>query len=854
MICSGASPHQPSRFLWRILRAAGVCHLSYLLSLAAIPQDAEGIQKQAIQKIDHYRDYARRTGDVNSMLPELQNAHNELTVTANFFLAKENFQSAALSFIKLGDIERLENHWNSARTLYSRGLECAQKANNSGYQALAMIQLMKTEVLGGGDIGAAAEMIKKALPLAEASGNQDYLFDALDQAANVELKRGNLNAAADYLERAFRLEDQLHDKSLAMYGYIDLASLYYSRASKCDYETNFAVCDQAFALALKYYQAALNVAQSSGFKFLAQDVQKLVESTDDKRKLIQAQAHYTHNVLAATSGSFHPQKASDVLVSSRFVPDPDPARQAQIETLRHALLPGMANTDATALYIQGLSAEMKGDNNAALASFMKAVDLVDHDRRNLRDDQSRATFLEDKIHVYYAPSLLLLELGRQTEAFDLLERSRSRTMADMLASSKLTLRTPVERQLFSELMKLRADTALQQKKLFELTSDNGSVNHTAEIAEIRRKIAAIENQDGEVQASIASSAPKLAELTVSQPISLPNAVASSLHDSYDWLYYVVLENSVVIWDINGHGVKVVSVFLPHTQLTQKLSALRNSLIAHEKDSSAKFDEQTSRELFLFLIQPILGDIKTNHLVIVPHEDLNDLSFQVLLNPSDGSYLGEKFQISYAPSATIFASLKAKPSLAKGDLFAAADPAIADSVKEVEAVSRYYPGRSKVLKDALLTKNDLITSVGNYNIIHLSVHGSFQANDPMLSYLKLASSDHDNGRLTAAEMFGLPLAKDSFVVLSACQTGKVEATHSNEVLGMVRALLYAGANNMVLSSWQVQSEATAIWMESFYHAAQSNPPSEAARLALLAVRARPEYRDPYYWGPFLYTGK
>ena len=277
-------------------------------------------------------------------------------------------------------------------------------------------------------------------------------------------------------------------------------------------------------------------------------------------------------------------------------------------------------------------------------------------------------------------------------------------------------------------------------------------------------------------------------------------------------------------------------------------------VAHEKDANAKFDEQASGELFLFLIQPLLGSVKSRHIVIVPHEDLNNLPFQVLLNPGDGSYLGEKFQISYAPSATVLASLRTKPNLAGGHLFAAADPAIADSVKEVEAIGRLYPARSKVVTDVLVNKDDIKASVSNYNIVHLSMHGSFQASDPMLSYLKLASTDQDSGRLTAAEMFGLPLARDSFVVLSACQTGQVEATHSNEVLGMVRALLYAGANNLVLSSWQVQSEATALWMENFYRAAQTNPPSEAARLALLAVKARPEYRDPYFWGPFLMTGK
>jgi hypothetical protein len=99
--------------------------------------------------------------------------------------------------------------------------------------------MSRTRLLGGGDLGAAAEYTAQAIPLATASGNQDYLFDALDQAANLEIKRGNLNGAADYLERAFALKNQVHDKSLAMYGYMDRGSVYYARASKCDYETKF---------------------------------------------------------------------------------------------------------------------------------------------------------------------------------------------------------------------------------------------------------------------------------------------------------------------------------------------------------------------------------------------------------------------------------------------------------------------------------------------------------------------------------------------------------------------------------------------------------------------------------------
>lgn len=821
-------------------------------SAAAAQIDAEALQKQAIQSADQYRDYVRRTGDQNSRLPELLRAQDQLRASLVQFLIEHNPGGAAASLLKLGDSQRWMNRWDDARNSYSRARDLARQAGNKRYEAQALTELTRTELLGKGDLGAAAEDIAQAIPLATASGNQDCLFETLDEAAELEIKRGNLNAASEYLDRALALKDRLSDKSLAMSGYADRADIYSSLGSKCDYDANYAVCDDAFQRAHEDYAQAVRVAQSLGFDFLARTMQQMLQDTDSKRRQTQAQGREAQSLQEKTSGLFHPKKPSDVLLNRSFSPGPNPEMQAQLERVMRASLPNMDASNPTGLYLQGMSAELKGSNDEALADFRKAVDLLERDRRNLRDEQSRGTFLEDKITLYYAPALLLLDLKRNAEAFDLMERSRSRAMADLLASEPLKLRTPVERDLFSQWMKLREDIAVQQKKLFTLTTEKGQ--HAEEIADTKSRISELEAQSEKAQASIAAKAPKLAQLTVSAAVSLSEAQRSAGRDGYDLIYYLMAEPNLVIWDINGQSVKVVSIFLPHAQLSAKVAALRSSLTAHQQDGKAAFDAQTSRELFLFLIQPVLGSMGTRHLVIVPHEELNNLTFEALQDPADGSYLGEKFQISYAPSATVLGTLKKKPNLAGERLLAAADPRITDSVKEVRAISRFYAGRSKIVDDVLARKEDVKAWVGNYDVVHFSMHGAFQPKDPMLSYLELAASDEDDGHLTAAEMFGLPLAKDSTVVLSACQTGEVTATHSNEVLGMVRALLYAGANNLVLSSWQVQSAATALWMETFYRAAQTNPPSEAARLARLAVKARPEYRDPYFWAPFVLTGK
>jgi len=86
------------------------------------------------------------------------------------------------------------------------------------------------------------------------------------------------------------------------------------------------------------------------------------------------------------------------------------------------------------------------------------------------------------------------------------------------------------------------------------------------------------------------------------------------------------------------------------------------------------------------------------------------------------------------------------------------------------------------------------------------------------------------------------------------TGKAQETHASEALGIVRSLLYSGAGTLVLSAWEVNAASTQLWMETFYREGQSKAPAEAARLALVAVKSRPEYSHPFYWAPFVVTGK
>jgi CHAT domain-containing protein len=493
---------------------------------------------------------------------------------------------------------------------------------------------------------------------------------------------------------------------------------------------------------------------------------------------------------------------------------------------------------------------MQGESDAALAEYLKAIELLEADRRNLVDEKSRSTFFEDKITFYYPAISELLERLRFAEAFELMERSRSRGMADLLSSKKVALPRPEEQELYGETQRLRAEIGLLQRKLFEYRARPDRDGFASEMKSAEQKIEQLEKQDRNVTAEMAQKAPRLRELTVSKPVSLDRVQQMLRSDGCDMLYYLALDNMVILWHIGGDSVHVRNVFLPRSELQAKITALRNSVANRD----AKFDELRARELFLFLIQPALGWVKSHQLVLIPHAEMNYLPFAALIDPS-GKSLGEAFALSDAPSAGLLLDLKKCNAITKGRLLAAADPGIGDARDEVEAVAAFYPGRSKTVIEPLITESEVKSSVGDYDLLHFSVHGEFtrpNQPEPMLSCLHFSPDVHNDGRLTAAEMFGLPLGKAKLVVLSACETGQTEATRGNEILGMERALLYAGVNNLVLSSWKVDSASAALWMKTFYREAQQKPLAEAARLALIEVKNK--YPEPYHWAAFRLVGK
>lgn len=857
--------HHGRAYIWILV--SGLLLIPSVIQAAS--NDAQILQERAIERIEHYVDHFRRTSDQQSLRSELVQANAELEQSIVLFNRSGAKIDAAYSLLKQGDSLRYLNEWDLSIRQYEQAARIASAAEAPALACKALLGNARAYLYGKQTPGPAIELIRQALPLAQQTREPTYIFDAWDLLAQVQITQGDYVGAADSMNRAFALAGVIEDDRQLFYGYLDRADVYQQIAEKCDYERDFKPCLDAVQFAHRDYKSAYDIASQLGWSGLANQLQGFIRRLDIRKQMIQMQQRM--HSLMLKSNIFSPLNFNDVNVSEKFAVGKNQHLAglfAQLES--QGGIPPLA--DARGAYIKGLLNEAAGKYDAALKWYLRAVDMLEKDRSFLYDERTRGSYVEDKVEFYYTAMLNLLDRHRLREAFEIMERSRSRVMSDLLATKNITLSSSRARLLYANMVEQRGKIAQLQNCLFsarsearvDVTCQSLPVNETQQkttdrgaalVGETDAKpeinIAALEIalelQQKKYNATLshmAEDTPKLAHLVTSEPVKLKALQKTLAHDQSEMIAYLSLETQVLIWHIGPDSIHVRSVFLPRSVLQDKIALLRKSLI----DPRRPYNDKIAHELYLYLIAPVLQWIKADHLVIVPHEDLHYLPFQALQIKRGMRYLGENYQISYAPSATVLTSLAPGEKLMNPRLLAISDPSLQHAPAEVRAIGEKYAGR--VITDALPMEADVKTWIAGKGLIHFAVHGSFVTGEPLLSYLHLKAGKGDDGKLTAAEMYGLPLEDTKLVVLSACETGSVRATHANEVIGMMRGLIFAGADSLLLSSWKIDDRATSEWMQAFYTAAKQQPAAAAARAAIRTLRARPSYQHPYYWSPFL----
>jgi CHAT domain-containing protein len=156
------------------------------------------------------------------------------------------------------------------------------------------------------------------------------------------------------------------------------------------------------------------------------------------------------------------------------------------------------------------------------------------------------------------------------------------------------------------------------------------------------------------------------------------------------------------------------------------------------------------------------------------------------------------------------------------------------------------GRAARLDGPAATADRFAVAASGASLVHFAGHGRYSPEDPATAGLRLADRWFTPRDLAALRLSG------AHVTLSGCETGRTAVTAGNELLGLTRGVLAAGASSLVVSLWPVHDERTADLMTDFYARWKTGAPIvQAWRLAQRTAIAR--HPHPAAWGPFVFVG-
>lgn len=288
----------------------------------------------------------------------------------------------------------------------------------------------------------------------------------------------------------------------------------------------------------------------------------------------------------------------------------------------------------------------------------------------------------------------------------------------------------------------------------------------------------------------------------------------------------------------------------------------------------------SRRLYDLIIGPTVAQLSPDfdELIVSPDGQLNFLPLGVLLMPN-GKFVCQRYLIGYVasgrdllrPAGTtasgtkridIFANPDFDPAPTGGIAIARGDgphetlarglaqslsasltlKALPGTSAEAELIQR--AAQDDGITDVQTLEGDNASKTALFKlespwVLHLATHAlvlseqQFPIENPMhrcaLAFAgaqrtlrEWARGDfpapENDGIVLADEVARLPLASTWLVTLSACQTGMGEADIGEGVLGLRRGFTMAGAENLLLTLWQIPDSDTAEFMSSFYRLA------------------------------------
>jgi CHAT domain-containing protein len=490
----------------------------------------------------------------------------------------------------------------------------------------------------------------------------------------------------------------------------------------------------------------------------------------------------------------------------------------------------------------------RDDRAGARAKLELAASTIERQQSSLQGDEFRTAYLADKQSAYDALIALELDDARPGAASRLLasmERARARALS--LGLARRDEPAGVDAQQASTRERLHW---LQQQWQHAVASGD-----TDRATTLQRRAREFEQQVLEAHRRAQAATVQNSDSATTARFSVAALQAALPADgalvAYAWvgerLAVVVVRPQTLhhaALDAKGLEGRIEQLRFQINSLRFGAPALRQ----HSRQMVARAQthlQALHRQVWAPIVDWLGG---AEQLVVVPHRAMHYLPFCAL---HDGEHaLLDRHALSLAPSAALWQAQQGAPRrpLQRAVVVGMGGAQLPHVHAEVAQVADVFAGQATTLRDEHAVLGALRQSVENgADLLHLACHGQFRADSPYFSSLELA-----DGPLTLRDAAALPLS-GTMITLSACETGLSRIAPGDEMVGLVRGFLMAGAPTVLSTLWTVDDAGTAELMGSFYRALRAGgSAAQALRQAQLAVRETRAH--PYFWAPFALHGR
>jgi len=505
----------------------------------------------------------------------------------------------------------------------------------------------------------------------------------------------------------------------------------------------------------------------------------------------------------------------------------------------------------------GNSEAAKQSPDEAYASYQTARLSLETLRSSLRGEELKIAFVKNRLEVY--ENLVAICLGKSDsvaleEAFSYVEQAKSRSLMDLFVRPAPALidNAPGQSQLVRTIRDLREELNWYYSRIEkeQLQPEQPSPERIAALQEQanQREKELVETLHDATEADAADAG-------LQMPSHLPiEAIRAALPADTFLIEYFRVRDRIVACVLGPKTLEIVPVTL-ESRVASLLRLLQFQLskfrlnpeyLKAVYDSLVQATQAHLKELYNELIAPIASSLQARHLVFVPHGVLHYVPFHALFDGTQ--HLIEKHTVSYSPSASIFALSQSRTVNSSGAslVFGVPDAQAPAILEEVQTISGIVE-QAELFVGPEATASVLRSRGPVSRVIHIATHGRFRQDNPMFSAIRLGDTF-----LSLFDLYQLRLPVE-LITLSGCSTGLNVVAAGDELLGLARGLLHAGAQSLVLSLWDVHDQSTAEFMTAFYQGLkQGKPKAEALQSAMLDLKSR--YPHCYQWAPFILMGK